>query len=89
MSFKQHYHEVLDLLDTLFVRLFEALETQYAKELHSINQQFPFEPLEYLKPSLRLAWTDAIPLLQAELKKPPEQTIDPALVCFHFIFASC
>jgi len=80
MSFKQHYHEVLDVLDQLFVNLFHALETEFAKELHTINQQYPFEPLQYLKPSLRLAWNEAIPLLQQELAKPTEETVDPALV---------
>jgi len=65
MTFYEHYHEVLDLLDALFFSLFEGLKTKFAKELEIINQQFPFEPLKYKFPSLRLKFPEAISMLKA------------------------
>ena len=82
MAFKQHYHEVLDVLDKLFVSIFEGLEHHFAKELETVRAQYPFEPLEYHKPSLRLVWPEAIKLLQAEIEKPAESSVDPELVLY-------
>jgi len=65
MAFKEHYHEVLDMLDGLFIHMFDGLATHCAKELEIINQQYPFEPLKYLKPTLRLKFADAIAMLKA------------------------
>ncbi len=53
MAFNEHYHEVLDMLDGMFVHIFDNLASRWPKELSIVNQQFPFAPLEYLKPSLR------------------------------------
>eukprot|EP01087_Luapelamoeba_hula_P009185 TRINITY_DN2360_c0_g1_i2.p1 TRINITY_DN2360_c0_g1~~TRINITY_DN2360_c0_g1_i2.p1 ORF type:complete len:684 (-),score=146.19 TRINITY_DN2360_c0_g1_i2:23-2074(-) len=79
MVFKQHYTEVIDLLDHLFVQLFTLIETQFATELKVICEQHPFKPFRYLTPSLRLQWPEAISLLQAELAKPVQEIIDPVL----------
>jgi len=65
MAFNDHYHEVLDVLDGLFVSIFEGLESRFAKELQTVNQQFPFEPLKFSKPSLRLKFPDAVAMLRA------------------------
>jgi len=64
MAFFEHYHEVLDVLDGLFTFVFDGLATRFAKELTTINQQFPFTPLKYKKPSLRLNFLDGIKMLQ-------------------------
>ncbi len=53
MAFNEHYHEVLDMLDGMFIHIFDNLAARWPKELSIVNQQFPFAPLEYLKPSLR------------------------------------
>eukprot|EP01111_Echinosteliopsis_oligospora_P005618 TRINITY_DN1909_c0_g1_i1.p1 TRINITY_DN1909_c0_g1~~TRINITY_DN1909_c0_g1_i1.p1 ORF type:complete len:599 (-),score=224.21 TRINITY_DN1909_c0_g1_i1:59-1807(-) len=65
MAFKDHYHEVLDVLDKLFVNIFEGLEKKYARELEVVDQQYPFAPLQYLKPTLRLTFPEAVALLRA------------------------
>jgi len=64
MAFKEHYHEVLEVLGNLFVFIFEGLETKFKKELEIINQQYPFKPLKFKKPSLILKYSDAVKMLQ-------------------------
>lgn len=51
-------------MDKLFVGIFEGLETRFKKELEIVAQQYPFEPLQYLKPSLRINFTEGIALLR-------------------------
>ncbi|OAE29529.1 hypothetical protein AXG93_4486s1000 [Marchantia polymorpha subsp. ruderalis] len=46
MEIKEHYFEVIDLLDKLFVHIFDGLNSKCKKELEAINQQYPFEPLK-------------------------------------------
>eukprot|EP01112_Ceratiomyxa_fruticulosa_P017002 TRINITY_DN5220_c0_g1_i1.p1 TRINITY_DN5220_c0_g1~~TRINITY_DN5220_c0_g1_i1.p1 ORF type:complete len:601 (-),score=142.43 TRINITY_DN5220_c0_g1_i1:28-1674(-) len=64
MAFNEHYHEVLDVLDNLFVSIFEGLAKNYNSELQLVNQQYPFEPFQFLKPSLRLEFPQAIAMLR-------------------------
>ena len=64
MSFKEHYHEVLDVLEGLFIHIFKGIETKYAKELEVIKTQFPFEPFQYKTPVLRLKYPEAVALLR-------------------------
>ncbi|KAI9173334.1 aspartate--tRNA ligase dps1 [Blastocladiella emersonii ATCC 22665] len=66
MAFNEHYHEVLDLFDELFVHMFEGLESRYARELEIINRQYPFEPFQFLKKSLRLTYPEAVAMLRAD-----------------------
>ncbi|KAL6075976.1 Aspartate--tRNA ligase, cytoplasmic [Balamuthia mandrillaris] len=80
MALKQHYHEALEVLGGMFIHLFKGLEKEYAAELKAVGEQYPFEPLEYREPTLILQWPEAIPMLQAELRKPVEETVDPVLV---------
>lgn len=48
MSFEEHYHEVLDKLEQLFIYIFKNLKTRYAKEIAIIRKQYPVE--EFLLP---------------------------------------
>lgn len=64
MAFEEHYHEVLDLFDELFVDLFTRLETECAKEIAVIKQQYPFEDFKFLPKTLRLNFSEAIALLR-------------------------
>jgi aspartyl-tRNA synthetase len=64
MAFQEHYHEVLDLFDMLFVSIFKGLKQQCAKEIETIKLQYPFEDFEYLEPSLRLKFQDGIAMLR-------------------------
>jgi len=64
MAFHEHYHEVLDVLEQLFVHIFKGLATTFAHEIDVINQQYPAEPFEFCEPSLRLEWHEAIAMLR-------------------------
>lgn len=56
--------QVLDVIDKLFVGIFEGLQTKFARELQVVGQQYPFEPIQFLKPSLRLNYIEGISLLR-------------------------
>ncbi|UJR10555.1 hypothetical protein I4U23_014755 [Adineta vaga] len=62
MSFQYHYHEVLDILGDLFVQIFEELTQRFTKEME-ILKLYNCKPFQYLKPTLRLEFQDAIKLL--------------------------
>jgi len=64
MAIKEHYHEILDVLDELFIYIFENLSLRFKKYLDAVNEQYPFEPLIFKKPSLRLEYPEAIKLLR-------------------------
>jgi len=63
MAFNEHYHEVLDLLGELFVYIFENLESRFGKQLDTVRAQYPFKPLRFLKPTLRLQFPEAVKML--------------------------
>ncbi|KAL2912377.1 aspartate--tRNA ligase dps1 [Polyrhizophydium stewartii] len=64
MAFQEHYHEVLDVLDGLFVSIFEGLRTRYSKEIEAIKRQYPFEDFKFLPKSLRLEFPEAVKMLR-------------------------
>lgn len=64
MAIHESYHEVLDVLDGLFIKMFDGLNSQCAGELGVIGNQYPFAPLQYHKDkSLRLTFEEGIKLL--------------------------
>ena len=38
---EEHYHEVMELLDEMFLTIFRGLREKYEKEIKIIGQQFP------------------------------------------------
>jgi hypothetical protein len=44
------YLQVLDVIDGLFVSIFEGINARCNKELEAINTQYPFEPLKVCNP---------------------------------------
>ena len=64
MSIKEHYDEVLDVLDELFVSMFDGLNERFAREIGVVGTQYPFEPLQYCRPSLRLTFAEGVKMLQ-------------------------
>jgi aspartyl-tRNA synthetase len=64
MAFEEHYHEVLDLFDKLFVYIFDGLKTRFANEIATVKRQYPFEDFLYLPETLRLNYSDAVKLLR-------------------------
>lgn len=64
MTFMEHYHEVLDVLDQTFNAVFDGLNAQYKPELEAIRKQHPFKDLRYKYPCLRFKYPEAMKLLR-------------------------
>jgi len=62
MTMKENYHEILDFLQDMFAYIFENLEKKHAKELATINEQFPFEPFRYK--NVKLTFAEGVALLK-------------------------
>eukprot|EP00128_Syssomonas_multiformis_P016096 Colp12_sorted_trinity150504_noHs@30061 len=79
MAFNEHYHEVLDVLDGMFVSIFKGLRDHYAKEIEVVGRQFPAEPFKFLEPSLRLQFQDAVAMLnEAGVEMGPYEDLSTA-----------
>lgn len=63
MAIKEHYFEVLDVIEDFFHRIFDGLERTCAPELETIGSQYPFEPLLHPKPTLRITFEEGCKLL--------------------------
>ena len=63
MPFREHYHEVLDVMDAMFNYIFTGLTSQFKNELEAVKQQYPYEDLKWSYPCLKLEYKDAIKLL--------------------------
>ncbi|EGG23743.1 aspartyl-tRNA synthetase [Cavenderia fasciculata] len=72
MTFREHYHEVLDELDNLMTSIFEGLETRFKKEIDIISQQYGYEPFKWTRPSPRFTFDQAA----AFLKEIGEEVVD-------------
>lgn len=66
MEIKEHYFEVLDVIDKMFVFIFDGLNENCKKEIETINEQYPFEPLKYLRRTLRLTFEEGVQLLKED-----------------------
>lgn len=64
MAIHESYHEVLDVLDKLFVYMFQGLNSRCKQELAVVGEQYPFEPLVFLPKTLRLTFAEGIQMLQ-------------------------
>jgi hypothetical protein len=51
----------------LFNFIFDGINDRYAHELKLISQQFPFEPIKYLRPTLRITFEEGITLLRVSI----------------------
>lgn len=56
--------EVLDTIGNMFISIFDGLAAKFSKELEIIKEQYPFEPLQYHRPTFRITFAEAIALLQ-------------------------
>lgn len=66
MEIFEHYNEILDVLDGLFVAIFDGLEERYGKELSVVRSKWQVPKFKYWsgKPNLRLKWPEAIEMLR-------------------------
>ncbi|KAL5704742.1 aspartate--tRNA ligase [Ranunculus cassubicifolius] len=64
MEIYDNYFEVIGIVDSLFVAIFDGLKERCKKELEAIGKQYPFEPLKYLRKSLVLTFQEGIQMLK-------------------------
>ncbi|KAI8646109.1 hypothetical protein BD408DRAFT_337406 [Parasitella parasitica] len=64
MAFNEHYHEVLEVLEELFVYMLGNLKKRFAKEIEIIKKQYEFEDFEFLPKTLRLSFKEGIHMLR-------------------------
>jgi aspartyl-tRNA synthetase len=64
MAIDDHYHEVLDVLDSMLLSIFKGLQTKYAKEIETIKKQFPHEDFLFLDKTLRLTFAEGMKMLK-------------------------
>lgn len=65
MAINEHYDEVMDVIGNLFVHMFDGLKEKFEHELKVVCEQHPFEPLQYLRPTLKLTFEEGIAMLKA------------------------
>ncbi|XP_057802067.1 aspartate--tRNA ligase 1, cytoplasmic-like [Salvia miltiorrhiza] len=64
MRIEEHYSEVMDIVDRLFVEVFDRLNERCTKELEAVNEKYPFENLKYLRKTLRLTFEEGVQMLK-------------------------
>ncbi|KAG0139656.1 hypothetical protein CROQUDRAFT_666159 [Cronartium quercuum f. sp. fusiforme G11] len=64
MAIQEHYHEAVDLLDSMFLSIFRGLQAHCSKEIGLIKSQHPVDDFKFLDETLRLKHHDAIKILK-------------------------
>ena len=84
MTIEEHYHEVMELLDSLFLHIFRGLRQKYANEIEVVRKQFPADEFKWREGpegTLKLSFKEAVDLL-VEDGVPREDLDDIEYVCF-------
>lgn len=76
MTFKDDYHEVLDVLEELFLHIFEGINSRCKSELEAVGSQFPFTKLRFERPPLRMRFDEAVALLRLHGPKIGQDILD-------------
>ncbi|KAJ2722486.1 aspartate--tRNA ligase dps1 [Coemansia sp. Benny D115] len=63
-AFREHYHEVMNMIGEMFVYIFKNLEERWAHELATVRKQYPMEKICFDEKPLRLEYKDAVALLR-------------------------
>ena len=77
MTIEEHYHEVVEMLDGLFLTIFRGLRERYRCEIQVIGKQFPVEEFKWREGpegTLKLTFKEAIELLVED--GVPRDTLD-------------
>lgn len=64
MAFTDHYTEVLDVIEDLFVYIFDNLKKTLSKEIDIVKERFDLTEFTYLPKTLRMKYSEGIKLLQ-------------------------
>lgn len=80
MAIEEHYHEVMELLDSLFIHMFRGLREKYSSEIETVRKQFPAEEFKWREGpegTLRLTFKEASDLLVADgVVREPQEDIE-------------
>lgn len=63
MAITEHYHEVVEVLDSTFKAIFKALETKYAKEVEVVRKQYGGEPFVFVEKTPIIPFKEGIKML--------------------------
>lgn len=66
MTIDEHYHEVMEMLDGMFLSIFKGLRQKYSHEIETIRKQFPADEFKWREGpegTLRLTYKEAIQML--------------------------
>ena len=66
MTVEEHYHEVMEMLDKLFLFIFKNLRENYKKEIETVRKQFPADEFKWREGpegTLKLTFAQAVDLL--------------------------
>lgn len=66
MAIEEHYHEVMELLDGLFLHMFRSLKQKYASEIETVRKQFPADEFKWREGpegTLKLSFKEAVNIL--------------------------
>ena len=50
----------------MFLYIFDGIADKFQHELMLVSQQYPFEPIKTLRPTLRITFKEGIDLLQVQ-----------------------
>lgn len=66
MAFEEHYHEVIEVLEDLFVFIFNGLRGRFAREIAVVREQYPIEEFKIPKDGqvLRIKFKEGISMLR-------------------------
>lgn len=66
MTIEEHYHEVMELLDGMFLSIFRGLRDNYKKEIEVVGKQFPADEFKWREGpegTLKITFKEATDLL--------------------------
>lgn len=66
MTIEEHYHEVMEMLDSLFLNIFRGLRDNYKKEIEVIGKQFPADEFKWREGpegTFKMTFKEAVDLL--------------------------
>eukprot|EP00800_Vazella_pourtalesii_P000583 TRINITY_DN10532_c0_g1_i1.p1 TRINITY_DN10532_c0_g1~~TRINITY_DN10532_c0_g1_i1.p1 ORF type:complete len:458 (-),score=108.59 TRINITY_DN10532_c0_g1_i1:23-1396(-) len=66
MTFKEHYHEVVEEITDTFVQIFKGLSDTFSEEIATVHKQFHAEPFKFTEPSLVLTYPEGISMLRED-----------------------
>lgn len=80
MTIEEHYHEVMELLDSVFLAIFRGLKEKYSKEIDIVRKQFPADEFKWREGpegTLKITFKEANDLLVADgVERGPQDDID-------------